>query len=55
MPARSRHLPTGRLQEGSRAMHKLRMFLSAGTIATVLTLLSVVSALAGDITGPLPK
>jgi hypothetical protein len=36
-------------------MRKLRVFLSAGTIATLMTLLSVVSALAGDNTGPLPK
>jgi hypothetical protein len=36
-------------------MHKLRVFLSAGTIATLMTLLSVVSALAGDGVPPLPK
>jgi hypothetical protein len=36
-------------------MRHVRVFLSAGTIATLLTLVSVVSALAGDNTGPLPR
>jgi hypothetical protein len=36
-------------------MNKLRVLLSAGTIAGLMTLLSVASALAGDGQGPLPK
>ena len=36
-------------------VRKFRVFLSAGSIATLMTLLSVVSALAGDTGGPLPK
>ena len=32
-----------------------RVFLSAGTISALLTLLSVVTALAGDGQNPLPK
>jgi hypothetical protein len=34
---------------------KLRVFVSAGSIASLLTLLNVVAALAGDVAGPLPK
>jgi hypothetical protein len=36
-------------------MQKLRILLSAGTIAGLMTLLSVASALAGDSVPPLPK
>ncbi len=36
-------------------MNKLRVLLSAGTIAGLMTLLSDASALAGDGQGPLPK
>jgi hypothetical protein len=34
---------------------KIRVLLSAGTMAGLLTLLSVASALAGDGVGPLPR
>ena len=36
-------------------MRHVRIFLSASTVATLLTLVSVVTALAGDNTGPLPR
>ena len=36
-------------------VQKLRILVSAGTIASLLTLISVVSALAGDGQGPWPK
>lgn len=38
-----------------RAVQKVRVFVSAGVVATLMTLLSVVTALAGDNTGPFPK
>jgi len=34
---------------------KFRVLVSAGSIAALMTLLSVASALAGDILGPVPK
>jgi hypothetical protein len=42
------------MEEG-QMVRKFRVFVSAGTIASLLTLLSVAVALAGDNTGPLPK
>jgi hypothetical protein len=36
-------------------LRSIRVVLSAGSVAMLWTLLSVVSALAGDVSGPLPK